>query len=101
MLGAAVCAFAVAAFCILYQSFRELSTSGEHFTGAGAGTANGGTPVTTVTAGAKDGSADAQLQALQQILAAINAQNSADGGVRFSVHFSVHSGSVLDGQFSA
>lgn len=83
MLSAAVCAFAVAAFCILYQAFRELSTSGEHFTGAGAGTSNGGpVPVVPgqVAGGSGAGSADAQLQALQQILAALNAQNSGDSG---------------------
>jgi hypothetical protein len=72
MLSAAVLAFGIAATCLLYQSFRELSTTGVHFTGAGGSTSNRGAP--------DGGTPDAQLVVLQQILSALNAQNGATGG---------------------
>jgi hypothetical protein len=50
------------------------STTGQHFTGAGAGKSNGAAVVVSQASG---GSADAQLATLQQILAALNAQNNA------------------------
>ena len=72
MLSAAVLAFGIAAACLLYQSFRELSTTGVHFTGAGGSTPSGG---------ARDGGTpDAQLEVLRQILSALNAQNGGTGG---------------------
>jgi uncharacterized membrane protein YidH (DUF202 family) len=70
MLSAAVLAFSIAATCLLYQSFREIASTGVHYTGAGAGTSNSPAPAP-----------DAQLQVLQQILTALNAQNGpATGG---------------------
>ena len=67
MLSAAVLAFSIAATCLLYQSFRELSTTGVHYAGAGAGTANAPKP-------------DAQLDLLQQILTELKTQNGAATG---------------------
>ena len=71
MLSGAVLAFSVAATCLLYQSFREISTKGMHFAGAG------GPSQTSIN----DAAPDAQLAVLQQILAALNAQNGSTGVV--------------------
>lgn len=57
MLSAAVLAFGVAATCLLYQSYQEISTKRDE--------------------SAADKAAGEQLVALQQILAALNAQNAA------------------------
>ena len=75
MLSAAVLAFGIAATCLLYQSFRELSTTGVHFTGAGAGTSTG-----HVASSNSAGTPDPQLAVLQDILAALNAQTGQSTG---------------------